>query len=269
MNGQTAASSRTAVFRHRLEAWLSERIVSLNPPLFVDALRRRHPDDAARRLNMPAQFRLANCDLPPHVRDFKDLHSLFWLSPLNRGVLRLDLDEAAALFELVRSIEAPVGVEIGRYFGGSTILLAAAIGEWGRLISIDRDPRDDEALEQVLRRARLSRRVTLLAADANDIDWPGPFDFVFIDGDHTYGGAKSDLSHWAAHLRRGGYVIFHDMAHARALATDLPDLARLREELLAQEQAPLALDREVGSVSIWRRTETPWTALARTGRKGP
>ena len=222
--------------------------------MFVDAVRRCDLEAAARRLNVPQHFNLANCRLPTQLRNFNDLYSLFWLSPLNRGVLRQDFDEASALFSLIRSLTAPTGVEIGRYFGGSTILLAVAVGEKGHLLSIDCSPRDDQTLTRVLQQTGLAERVSLLIGDANEVNQAGPFDFILIDGDHSYSGAKRDLDQWGPRLRHGGYAVFHDMAQSRPLATQIPDLTRLRGEMLAQKPALLELDHEVGSMSIWRRS---------------
>lgn len=39
----------------------------------------------------------------------------------------------------------------------------------------------------------------------------GPFDFCFIDGDHTYDGARSDFDLCAAITRKGGIIALHDI----------------------------------------------------------
>lgn len=36
------------------------------------------------------------------------------------------------------------------------------------------------------------------------------FDFVYIDGDHSYNGAKSDLRNYFSKVRRGGIIAGHD-----------------------------------------------------------
>lgn len=247
--------------RSGLRWWLSRKLVRLNPALFVDVLRTHHAEQITRRLNLARNFDWDLCRLPFEPRNFEDLHSLFWTSPLNRGVLRQDLDEAAELFRTVRSIPAPSGVEIGRYFGGSTVLLAVAVGKQGKLLSIDNDPRDDSRLDQILKQTNLAGRVCLIRADANVVRIAHRLDFVLIDGDHSYQGAKRDHNQWASKIRPAGRLIYHDMAQARTLATQIPDLARLRLEILEQKDPPFDLETEAGSTSIWRRTTQPWRPL--------
>jgi len=36
-------------------------------------------------------------------------------------------------------------------------------------------------------------------------------DFIFIDGDHTYDGVKSDFLNYKKYLKDGGYIAFHDI----------------------------------------------------------
>lgn len=36
------------------------------------------------------------------------------------------------------------------------------------------------------------------------------FDFMFIDGDHSYNGVKNDTINYTPFLRKNGYVLFHD-----------------------------------------------------------
>jgi predicted O-methyltransferase YrrM len=39
-----------------------------------------------------------------------------------------------------------------------------------------------------------------------------PIDLLFIDGDHTYDGVRSDYSMYSPLVRRGGLIAFHDIA---------------------------------------------------------
>ncbi|HMO77684.1 MAG TPA: class I SAM-dependent methyltransferase [Candidatus Paceibacterota bacterium] len=43
-------------------------------------------------------------------------------------------------------------------------------------------------------------------------NWTAPFDFIFIDGDHTYKAVQQDFEEWFPLLSKNGYVAFHDSA---------------------------------------------------------
>jgi len=53
-------------------------------------------------------------------------------------------------------------------------------------------------------------------------NWPHKFDFIFIDGDHTYEAVKQDLEDWLPLLEPGGTVIFHDSAPIVSIPSDYP-----------------------------------------------
>ena len=38
----------------------------------------------------------------------------------------------------------------------------------------------------------------------------GTIDFIFIDGDHSYGACRADILGWAPFVKRGGVMAFHD-----------------------------------------------------------
>ncbi len=40
------------------------------------------------------------------------------------------------------------------------------------------------------------------------------FDWIYIDGDHSYAGASRDAAVASTKVRRGGYLVFNDFAHA-------------------------------------------------------
>jgi predicted O-methyltransferase YrrM len=240
---------------------VAEALLAAFPRTFAAALKRNYLTGALRRLNESALFDLKQCCLDGNLAGFEDLAPLFWSSPMNRGVLRQDLDEATALYRAIRQLVGPVGVEIGRCHGGSTLLLACAVGPRGRVISIDIAPRGDGALREVLQRAGVLARVELLVLDANRAAVDSPLDFLFVDGDHSYAGAKRDHNRWAPQVRPGGLVAYHDMAFARPMATQEADLKRLRDEILAQKPACLKLLREAGSLSIFERTDSPWVEI--------
>lgn len=100
-------------------------------------------------------------------------------------------------------------VEIGRYYGGSTLVLAS---QTDKLVhSFDNDPKDDDTLATFIDQYTLNN-VNLYVHDSTD---PGPsqhieYDVLFIDGDHTFEGVYKDMLAWYDNLKVGGHVLFHD-----------------------------------------------------------
>lgn len=176
---------------------------------------------------------------------FEECVWLFGANVLNHGLSRLMIDEAAYLYRLVRSLQKPLVVEIGRYHGGTTFLLAAA---GGRVTSLDINPAlvdTDVLLERALGRYGLSDRVTIEIADSHAYRVEtAAFDVAFIDGDHTYEGARRDVEKWLPGVTAGGHLILHDAfrpspdrAWARPWKVD--GVYRLREELMAEPSLDL------------------------------
>ena len=146
--------------------------------------------------------------------DFSDCHWLLSPSVIDHGSARLMLDEAAHLWNVVRSLEEPRVAEIGRFHGGTCFLLVAA---GGFVLSVDIDPGVepyDRKLLDVLSRCGLSERVDLRVADSRALEIePESLDVVFVDGDHSYEGASADVEHWWPALRVGGHLVMHDGKH--------------------------------------------------------
>lgn len=187
----------------RLLGWL----VRIAPKLYVRAL-----NDYLHE-----ELTLDDVPLPPRLDSFEALAPLFShpVAGMNAQPFAwLDVAEAALLYRVVRSLEAPTVVEIGRAEGGSTLLLAAAM-RGGRVLSLDNDARRrdgatlDARLQRILRRYGLADAVNLVIADSATYP-PFSHDVLFIDGDHSYEGVMRDIEHWTPYLRPGGHVLFDD-----------------------------------------------------------
>ena len=85
---------------------------------------------------------------------------------------------------LAKAIGARSILEIGTLAGYSTIWLARALPDDGRLITLERDPNAAAVARENIERAGLDN-VEVLEGDAREVlgDLDGPFDFVFIDAD--------------------------------------------------------------------------------------
>jgi predicted O-methyltransferase YrrM len=114
---------------------------------------------------------------------------------------------------LARAIGARNVLEIGTLGGYSTIWLARALPDGGRVISLEADPRHAEVARANIARAGLETKVEVRLGMALDV-LPGlaaeraePFDFVFIDADKPNNAAYFD---WALKLSRPGSIIVVD-----------------------------------------------------------
>ena len=180
---------------------------------------------------------------PDRVESFADIAFLFSSNLLNMGIALLSFDEAAYLYRLVRSLGPATIVEIGRFKGGSTLLMATAMDRGARLISYDlhlpmvRDvygPEQDALLRTALARYGVDDRVELVVGDSTSAAPKQEYDLVFVDGDHTYEGARADYDVWGNALRVGGHLLYHDAVQRPFLSYE-PGVARLVMEIEREE----------------------------------
>ena len=193
---------------------------------------------------------------PDGVRGFEDLAFMFRSSQLDHGIASLRFDEAAYLYGLVRSLGRATVAELGRYKGGSTVVIAAALAEGSELWSYDLHlhgpgvPRGedlDRELADALERLGLAEKVRLFVADTRTADPPPePCGLVFVDGDHSYEGARADVERWRGFLRPGGHMLFHDAVDTGGWGTVHPGVVRLVGELEREQ----GVRREAGAGTI-------------------
>ena len=117
--------------------------------------------------------------------------------------------EGKLLHLLARAVGARTILEIGTLAGYSTIWLARALPEGGRLTTLERDPRAAGVARQNLERAGVAGDVDLVEGDARvELErLEGPFDLVFIDADKRSNPVY--LEH-ALRLSRPGTLIVAD-----------------------------------------------------------
>jgi predicted O-methyltransferase YrrM len=178
---------------------------------------------------------------PATVRGFEDLDFLFTSSQLDHGVASLRFDEAALLYRLARDAGTATIAEIGRFKGGSTLIMASAMTPGSTLWSYDLHVPArpdlvgadlDEELASALERLAVGDGVHLVVGDSLQVDLPqGPIDLLFIDGDHSYEGAKADFERWAPRVRDGGHLLFHDAIDTGSYGNVYPGVQRAVAEV--------------------------------------
>jgi len=110
--------------------------------------------------------------------------------------------------------------EIGVWHGVTTCRLRQAMDPAGTLFAIDPYPKG--RLGFSMQRVIASREVSKItngsvtwvrttgAEAASGLRSYGLFDFLFIDGDHSYEGLQTDWNAWKDALTGGGIVALHD-----------------------------------------------------------
>src|SRR5205823_2540274 len=191
-------------------------------------------------------------------------------------------EREARFLALVAACSPAQGVilEIGSFKGKSTVGLASIARRYGlgRVIAVDphtapsvTDPdlgsqssSWDDFLG-TLRSAGLEGAVEPHRAFSRDLarDWSRAIRFLWIDGDHTYRGAKEDLALFRRHVADRGIVAFHDVLHS----FEGPIRVFVEEGLASDEFGPAGLCGSIGWAQYRPRDGARWRsqrqALAR------
>jgi predicted O-methyltransferase YrrM len=134
--------------------------------------------------------------------------------------------EFEELLKIYRQLHPKNILEIGSFFGGT-------LWHWmdsspnAHFTVIDKITATDEVLRcrQEMAQKTLwkywassyNSQLSVYSGDSADreifeeVKKNGPFDFAFIDGDHSYNGVKSDYLMYKGLIRPGGIMAFHDI----------------------------------------------------------
>ncbi len=156
---------------------------------------------------------------------------------------------------LVRLLGARKILEFGTLGGYSSILMAWALPEDGRLITLEAKPEYAEVARRSIERAGVADRVEVRVGPALEalpgLEEAGPFDLVFIDADKVN---TPNYFAWALdHTRSGGLIVADNVVRGGTLgdAAD-PDEAtkaqrRLHETLAGEPRVSATTIQTVGA----------------------
>ncbi len=174
------------------------------------------------------------------------------LPPINVSPTQGRLLQLLARMQGARNI-----LEIGTLGGYSTIWLARALPDGGRLVTLEFDPKHAEVARTNLARAGLAGVVELRVGRALDTlpqlaaESRGPFNLVFIDADKE---STADYFVWALKLSRRGSVIIVDNVVRKGAVTDatsvdprVQGMRRFFEVLAAERRVNATVIQTVGS----------------------
>ena len=159
--------------------------------------------------------------------------------------------EILNLLARVQELKSARICEIGSYAGGTLALFSQIAPPDARLLSLDIQYLNerDWAFREF---ARPGQVISTLQADSHRDEtlakvraWLGgaSFDFLFIDGDHSFAGVERDFAMYAPLVRPGGLVAFHDIVmdnrtrHGTSTGGDVGEVPRFWGGLKAKGYA--------------------------------
>jgi predicted O-methyltransferase YrrM len=158
---------------------------------------------------------------------------------------------------IARMAGARKALEIGALGGYSTIWLARALPEDGRLITLEVNAKHAEVARANVARAGLERKVEIRSGAALETlpkieaEGLGPFDFVFIDADKTNNAAYVE---WALRLSRLGTAIVVDnvvrdgeILDAASRDRDVVGVRRMFEMMAREKRLSVTAIQTVGA----------------------
>lgn len=157
-------------------------------------------------------------------------------------------------------------IEIGVYEGFNTAVIAEALQPAGQVYGVDPFIKGRLGIsfgkmiaETNLKRRKLDSKAVLvekLSGDAlNDV--PDNVDFIFVDGDHSFDGVRSDLELYATKLAPDGVMAFHDArVFNNGWAEDDWGPVRLVKEVIIPSKKWTIIE-EVDSLVVIKRNKKP------------
>jgi predicted O-methyltransferase YrrM len=156
--------------------------------------------------------------------------------------------------------------EIGVYHGVTTCRLRKAMDATGVLIAIDPYPKQrlGFSAQRVVARREVSsvkrgtvkwlRKTGAEAARELIANGSQRFDFVFIDGDHSWEGLQADWEGWSKLIAPGGVVGLHDSRSSTSRQIDDTGSVLFTREVIAHDPE-FEVVETVDSLTVLRRRD--------------
>lgn len=125
--------------------------------------------------------------------------------------------EIFGLIDSFKKLAPKKFIEIGTADGGTHFLIRRLCPSITDSVAIDTDIRNKYLIDRLTKTSHshylrgFSSSPQVLAKLESVFPEPSSVDVLFIDGDHSYDGVKSDFDRYKHYVRSGGYIVFHDI----------------------------------------------------------
>ena len=166
-------------------------------------------------------------------------------------------EEAHCLFNTVKVLGQGNYADLGVMFGGSTAIIGHALSLarhpgtiyavdlFGQIVK-DKVIGSSTASEKLITYFKKFPMLTLQTCKGTTDEWADkldiPFNFIFIDADHSYEAVKKDFEKWSPKVKIGGCIGFHD--------TDLKSVSTAIEQVKLNNWS---LIEHIDSLKIFKR----------------
>jgi cephalosporin hydroxylase len=151
-----------------------------------------------------------------HVHRESDVDRLLSTAGSEFGITQVR-SEITALLERLRAIAPQTVVEIGTHKGGNSFMFCHALASVKCVVGVDLCVQNAPKLIHFARQGQVYRALhgdsqTQQMLDRVKSQLHGrPVDFLFIDGDHSYRGVRTDFELYSPLVRKGGIIALHDI----------------------------------------------------------
>jgi predicted O-methyltransferase YrrM len=165
---------------------------------------------------------------------------------------------------IVATLTPRFALEIGTFFGGTLFVISRLADPAATIISVDMPGGKFGGGYQSFRAPiyrcfpTKNQRLHLIRGNSHDSETQGKvrdilggqeLDLLFIDGDHTYGGVKADFDQYRPMVRKGGTIVFHDIAvHPPEVHCEVADFWNEIKQQYSHEE--IIEDRNQGHAGI-------------------